>query len=83
MKNHGLDPGAKSRVDEALDKMEASGLAESSAVEEIDPASFRDLTKEEVLEGIADGYRDYLEGNYRPADECYDDLGWQSTDDAT
>ena len=44
MKNHGLDPGAKSRVDEALEAMEINDLAESPA-EENDPASYRDLSK--------------------------------------
>ena len=82
MKNQRLDPGTESRVDEAIDAMEPDSAAESPA-EEIDPASYRDLTKQEVLEGIAQGYRDFLDGNFRPADECYEELGWQPSDDAT
>ncbi len=81
MNDRRLDPGSQSKVDEALEGM-GSEVAESSA-EEIDPASYRDLTKEEVLQGIAVGYRDFLEGNYKPADERYDELGWQPSDDAT
>ena len=73
MKKHGLDPGAKSRVDEALDEIEANALAESPA-EEVDPASYRDLTKEEVLDRIAKGYKAALDGDHRPIQELLDEL---------
>ncbi len=73
------DPGAKSGVDDAFETVDVA--VDDASVEEIAPASYRDLTKEEVLEGVADGVRDFLAGNFRPADECYDELGWQSSDD--
>ena len=56
---------------------------DDAPAEEVDPASYRDLTKEEVLDGVAEGVRDFLEGNFRPADDCYDELGWQLADDET
>ena len=68
------DPGTKPQHDEALDILQQDA-AEESATDEDGPASYRDLTKEEVLEGIARGYREVLDGNYKPADKCYDELG--------
>ena len=82
MKNRGVKPGTKSRLDETFDEIETNDVAESPA-EEDDPTSYRDFTKEEVLEGVAEGVRDFLAGKYRPADECYDELGWQLPDDET
>ncbi len=73
MKNHALDPGAKSRVDEALEAMETNDLAESPA-EENDPASYRDLTKEEVLDRIAKGYKAAIDGDHRPIHELLEEL---------
>ena len=73
------NPGAKFEVDDAFETVDVA--VDGASAEEIDPASYRDLTKEEVLEGVADGVRDFLAGNFRPADECYDELGWQSSDD--
>ena len=73
------DPGAKSEVDEAPKTMD--GILDDAPAEEVDPASYRDLTKEEVIEGVAEGVRDFLAGNFRPAVDCYDELGWQSFDD--
>lgn len=81
MSDHEFDPGAMSEVDDALETMDAA--LEDASAEEIDPARYRDLTKAEVLEGVADGVRDFLKGNFRPADECYDELGWQLSDDET
>ncbi len=82
MINHGRDPGTKPQVDDALDLIDEKCAVES-LVEDTDPASYRDLTKAEALEGVADGVRDFLAGDFRPADECYDELGWQLSDDET
>ena len=73
MNNPGLNPGRKRQVDESIDMMEPISSAEAPA-EEKDPASFRDLTKEEILEGIARGYKSALVGNYRPVQELLDEL---------
>ena len=69
------DPGKDPRSEDALTTVEDS--------DEDGPASYRDLTKEEVLEGIARGYRDFLEGNCISAKEFYDEFGWHMSDDAT
>ena len=53
MSSHGLDPGTKPQLNEAIESIDPE-VAESSS-EEIDPASYRDLTKEEVLDRIASG----------------------------
>ena len=76
-----IDPGSKLKVDDASESMD--GVLDDASAEEVDPASYRDLTKEEVLEGVAEGVCDFLAGNFRPADDCYDELGWQSFDDET
>ena len=49
MNNRGRDPGTKSQVDDSLDVMDENRAAEPPA-EDRDPASYRDLTKEEVLD---------------------------------
>lgn len=82
MKNLGFDPGTKSQVNKVIEVMDSDASVESP-VEETDPASYRDLTKAEVMDRIEEGYSDFLEGKFRPADECYDELGWQSPADET
>ena len=62
MCSHGFDPGSKSQVDETLEVMDPD-LSTESPAGEVDPASYRDLTKEEVLEGIARGYKQAKAGN--------------------
>jgi len=74
-----IDPGSKFKVDDAAATMDE--VLDDAPTEEVDPASYRDLTKEEVLDGVAEGVRDLLAGNFRPADDCYDELGWQLADD--
>ena len=67
------DPGTKRQHDEALDLLQQDA-AEESATDEDGPASYRDLTKEEVLEGIARGYLQAKAGDYRPIEELFDEL---------
>ena len=73
MDRNAVDPGPLTALDEA---------AEAAEAQDADPASYRDLTKQEVLDRIAAGYQDFLDGNTRPAEDAYDELGWQQADDA-
>ena len=73
MCSHGFDPGSKSQVDETLEVMDPD-LSTESPAGEADPASYRDLTKEEVLDRIASGYKSALAGDYRPIHELLEEL---------
>ena len=73
MDSHGLDPGTKSQADKRPEMMD-SDLETESPADEIDPASYRDLTKEEVLEGIAIGYKAALAGDHVSAEEMFAEL---------
>ena len=73
MCSHGFDPGSKSQVDETLEVMDPD-LSTESPAGEVDPASYRDLTKEEVLDRIASGYKSALAGDYRPIHELLEEL---------
>lgn len=73
MNRRGHDPGRKTKDDAALEALQLETNADSSA-EQADPASYRDLTKEEILERIAKGYKSALAGEYRPVQELLDEL---------
>ena len=73
MSSHDVDPGSKSHVDDALDAMDENRAAESPA-EDIDPANYRDLTKEEVLDRIAAGYKSALAGDHISFEELLVEL---------
>ena len=76
MKANAIDPPVEISGLRQLDAQ-----AEAAGVEDADPASYRDLTKEEVLDRFAAGYQDLLDGNFRPAEDVYEELGWHSVDD--
>ena len=67
------DPGTKRQHDEALDLLQQDA-AEESATDEDGPASYRDLTKEEVLEGIARGYLQAKAGDVISLEEFREQL---------
>ena len=48
--------------------------SDAAGLEEADPASYRDLTKEEVLDRIASGYKAARAGNRRPLQDLLDEL---------
>lgn len=72
MSVHETDPGAKSEVDDALETVDAA--FDDAPAEEIDPASYRDLTKEEVLDRIAKGYKAALDGDHISFEELMAEL---------
>ena len=72
MSVHEFDPGAKPQVDDAPKTMD--GILDDAPAEEVDPASYRDLTKEEVLDRIAKGYKAALDGDHRPIHELLEEL---------
>lgn len=67
-----VDPGAKSKVDDALETTYPN--VDDEPAEEVDPASYRDLTKEEVLDRIAKGYKAALDGDHRPIHDLLEEL---------
>ena len=74
MNRRGQDPGTKTKDDSALEALQLETNSESSG-DEADPASYRDLTKEEILERIARGYKEALGRRiYRPIQELIDEL---------
>ena len=73
MDSHRLDRGTKSQADKRLEMMD-SDLETESPAEEADQASYRDLTKEEVLEGIARAYKQALAGDHVSAEETFAEL---------
>ena len=77
MDRNAPDPGLLTQSNDAPDLAEPEAAADN-----LDPASYRDLTKEEVLDRLASGYQDLLDGKIRPAEDAYDELGWQGPDDA-
>ena len=72
MSVHEFDPGAKPQVDDAPKTMD--GILDDAPAEEVDPASYRDLTKEEVLDRIAKGYKAALDGDHISFDELMAEL---------
>lgn len=72
MNGNGIDPGSKFKVDDAAESMDA--VLDDAPAEEVDPASYRDLTKEEVLDRIAKGYKAALDGDHISFEELLAEL---------
>ena len=62
------DPGAK------FEERVSHETVDAAPAEDVDPASYRDLTKEEVLDRIAKGYKAFLDGDHRPIHELLEEL---------
>ena len=60
MDRNAVDPGPLTALEEA---------AEAAEAQDADPASYRDLTKDEVLDRIAAGYKAALAGDHISYDE--------------
>ena len=65
MDRNAVEPGLVTALDES---------AEAAEAQDADPASYRDLTKEEVLDRIAAGYQSARAGMRRPLQDLLDEL---------
>ena len=72
MNGPSCDPGTNMKADNMKAAAEFDSLPPNS--DEAGPSSYRDLTKEEILERIARGYKQALAGEYRPIQELLDEL---------
>ena len=69
MDRNAPDPGLLTQSNDAPDL-----ATPEAAADNLDPASYRDLSKEEVLDRIARGYRSARAGNRRPLQDLLDEL---------